>query len=1097
MKEMVRLSLCILIIISLGFFSYAEEEEARLLRFPTAYGDQVVFSYAGDLFAVSTQGGVARKLTNHQGYEMFPHFSPDGKWLAFTGQYDGNTEVYLMESTGGVPQRLTYTAFLSRDDVSDRMGPNNIVMAWKHDNKHIVFRSRMLDQNTFLGRLFETSVDGDMPAQLPLPRGGFCSFSPDDAQMAYNRVFREFRTWKRYRGGMADDIWIYDFKSQKITNMTNNPAQDIIPMWKDHRIYFLSDRDESIHMNLYVYDTNTKQTEKLTNFTEFDIKFPSLSSDIIAFENGGYIYLFYTETAKLEKLTVYIREDRLHARGGLKNVKDEITDFHLSPDGKRALFNARGEIFTVPAQYGNTRDLTNTPGVHERHAQWSPDGQYIAFISDKSGENEIYILKTDGKSQPVQITSGADTYYYAFTWSPDSKKILFSDRKFRLRYTDIEKKNIVEIFKSNVFELRDFDWSPDSQWIAYTNPEDNNLGKIYLYSLTEAKSFPVTDNWYNANTPCFSRCGKYLFFVSNRDFNPMAGDIEFSFIFPDMSRIYLVTLAKDTPSPFKPKSDEAEIQVTQPIEPKKPEKEEKKPLVTVKVDIEGIANRIIDLPLKPSRYGNLVSLENKLYVLRRGTKDEKTQFLMYDLEKQKETALGEISGYVISTDGKKMLLAQQNTYAIIDRPESTIEIKTPLNLDRLEMTNWCPRCEWKNIFYESWRQMRDFFYVENMHGVDWELMKKRYEPLLKHVNHRNDLTYIIGEMIGELNIGHAYTGGGERPALTPVKVGLLGAELERDAKTGYYRITRILEGQNWDKNLVSPLQAVGVDIKTNDYILAIDGQSTADMKNIYQALNNTVGQQVRLTVNSVPDMKGSREQVVVPVESVLDLYYFNWIRDNIRKVEKATGGKVGYLHIPDMSLDGLVAFIKYYLPQLRKKALIIDVRGNGGGFVSEIVIEHLRRQIAMVDMTRYARPTTNPLEMIYGPLICLADEFSASDGDIFPYRFKKYQLGTIVGKRTWGGVVGIRNPLPLLDGGQLFRPEFASFDDEGKGWVIEGYGVEPDVYIDNDPAKEFAGEDEQLNKAIELILEQLKTKEKQLPPQPADPKKPLTSNQII
>jgi tricorn protease len=1079
----------------LTFFSYAGEE-ARLLRFPAVYEGQVVFSYAGDLYSVSREGGVARKLTNHEGYEMFPRFSPDGKKLAFTGQYDGNTEVYLMDAVGSVPERLTYTASLRRDDISDRMGPNNIVMGWTHNNKEIVFRSRMYEHDPFIGRLFLTTTKGDLHRQIPLPRGGFCSFSADDKKLAYNRVFREFRTWKRYRGGMADDIWVHDFDTKKTENITNHPAQDIIPMWKDHRIYFLSDRGPHERMNLYVYDTQSTKTQRLTDFKEFDIKFPSLGKDTIAFENGGYIYLFDTGTGKLQKLTVYIQEDRVHARGGFKKLKKNVTDFHISPDGKRALFGARGEVFTVPAKYGNTRNLTRTSGDHDRASQWSPDGKWIAFISDRSGENEIYIVAPDGQSKPVQVTGGADNYKYDLLWSPDSKKILWSDRKFRLRYVDVDKKSIVDVARSKVDNIRHFDWSPDSRWIAYAQEETNAFNKIYLYSLDTGKHFPVTEAWYEAQRPKFGSSGKYLFFVSYRDFNPMGGNAEMRFIFPDMERIYLVTLAKETPSPFQPKSDEAEVKkkASQSGKESKTAKKDKKGKSkpdappTVKVDVDGLAGRVIALPIKAARYMNLAPVKNKIYYLRRGTKDTKTQMLVYDLEKRKETALGNASGFVVSADGKKMLLARDKAYAIIDLPSAEPDMKQTLNLDHLEM-ELCLKCEWKNIFHESWRQMRDFFYVENMHNVDWEAMRKRYEPLLKHVNHRNDLTYIIGEMLGELNVGHAYIGGGERPHLDKVKVGLLGAELERDSKTGYYRLKRILKGQNWDKGMISPLTAVGVNAGEGDYILAINGKSTARMPNPFKALNNTVGKQVRLTLNSTPSMKGSREGVIVPVEGEQQLHYYNWVQGNIEKVAKATGGKVGYLHIPDMGFGGLSEFVKYYHPQLRKQALILDLRGNGGGFVSELVIERLRRELVMIDFTRHSTPTANPLGMMYGPMVCLIDEFSASDGDIFPYRFKKYKMGKLVGKRTWGGVVGISGSLPFLDGGVLYKPEYASYDETGKKWIIEGHGVEPDIFVDNDPAKEFAGIDQQLNKAIAVILEELKTKGKKLPPPPPDPDK--------
>jgi len=1084
-------------------------QEARLLRFPAIHEDQIVFTYAGDLYTVPTKGGIARKLTNHEGFEMFARFSPDGQYIAFTGQYDGNTEVYLIPAEGGVPQRLTFTATLGRDDVSDRMGPNNIVMTWKHDNKTIIFRSRMREWNSFKGHLYSVTLEGDIPEQLPLPRGGFCSFSPDDKKLAYNRVFREFRTWKRYRGGMADDIWIYDFATKKTENITNNPAQDIIPMWHGNKIYFLSDRDEKERMNLYVYDLDTKTTRKLTNFVDFDIKFPSLGKNAIVFENGGYIYRFDLATEKYDKVPIYIADDMRTARGGIVSVSDKVTNYEISPDGKRALFGARGEIFTVPAKHGPTRNLTNTSNVHERNSKWSPDGKWIAYISDATGEDEIYIIPQDGSGKPKQITKGAETYKYQIYWSPDSKKLLWADKMLRLRYVDISTGKIKDVAKAEAWEFREYTWSPDSKWIAYTKSEKDVMNKIYLYSLEKEKTYEVTSGWYSSSQPAFSSDGKYLFFVSNRDFQPIYSRTEWNHAYVDMSRIYLVTLAKDVESPFKPKSDEVTVKEEEKEKPKndkkkdkEKEEKEKKKTVTVKVDVDGLKDRITSLPIKVASYRNLVSVGDKLYYIRKGSKDEKPLLLMYDLKELKETELGQINGYEISADQKKMLVSQNKSYYIIDLPKAKIQLKDKLDLSGMEM-KLDRKKEWAQIFDESWRQMREFFYAPNMHGVDWKEVHDKYRPLVDHVSHRADLTYILGEMVGELNVGHTYVGGGDMPKAKRIKTGLLGAELERDAKTRYYRIKKILKGENWNKSLRSPLTEIGVNAKEGDYILAVDGQPTNQVRNIYELLIDKAGKQVKLKLNSSPVEKGAREVTVVPTGDELNLYYYNWVENNIRKVNEATDGKVGYIHVPDMGVHGLNEFVKRFYPQLRKKALIIDVRGNGGGNVSPMLIERLRREIAMIDIARNTVPSPDPGAMLYGPKVCLIDEFSASDGDLFPYRFRKHKLGKLIGKRTWGGVVGIRGSLPLADGGYLMKPEFASYDTEGKKWIIEGHGVEPDIYVDNDPAKEYAGIDEQLNnpakeyagideqlnKAIEVILEELKTQEKTLPPPPPYPVK--------
>ncbi len=1073
-------------------------QEARLLRFPAVSADTIVFSYAGDLYTVPLAGGVARKLTAYyEGYEAFARFSPDGASIAFTGEYDGNREVFLIPAGGGVPRRLTYTSSLGRDDISDRMGPNNLVMGWTHDGKRIVFRSRMREWNDFNGQLYLASKDGGTPDQIPLPRGGFCSFSPDDSKLAYNRIFREFRTWKRYRGGMADDIWIYDFAAKTVENITNNPALDIIPMWSGDRIYFLSDRDEAKRMNLYVYDLASKATRKLTDFAEYDIKFPSLGPKSIVFENGGYLYLFDLATEKTERVPVVIADDMVSGRGRIAKVDRRVTNFEIGPDGQRALFGARGDVFTVPAKHGNTRNLTMTPGIHERSSKWSPDGRTIAFISDRSGMEEIWLTNQDGTGEPRQLTTGGDTYKYELRWSPDGSKILWNDKMLRLSFVDVASKAVTVADTAKDGEIVQFAWSPDSRWIAYGKFEAEGANRVYLYSLETRKTFAVTDTWYNSGDPSFSRDGKYLFFVSDRDFNPVYSSTEFDHAYLTMSRVYFVTLAKDTKSPFEPKSDEVAMKPAPEAKPgvaAKPAAPEKKPAAktepevvpAVKIDTDGLMDRIVALPIETANYGQIYATGDSVYYGRFRPQDDAPTMLLYDLTELKEKDLGKVEGYEVSADGKKMLVRKDGAYAIIDLPKGPIAIETKLDLSGMEVALDL-RQEWDQIYEECWRQMKEFFYAPNMHGVDWDALRLRYKPLAAAANHRADLTYVLGELIGELSSGHTYVGGGEMPAPPKVKVGQLGAKLERDAKTGFYRIAKILKGQNWDRGLRSPLTEIGVNVREGEYILAVNGRPVDQMADIYEALYNTVGKQVTLKVGPGADGKGGRDVVIVPIETENALYYHDWVESNIAKVDKATGGKVGYIHIPNMGVEGLNEFVKHFYPQLRKKALIIDVRGNGGGNVSPMIIDRLVREMVMVEVARNQAPGPDPGAAFLGPKVCLCDEFSASDGDIFPYRFKTLKLGKLVGKRTWGGVVGIRGSLPLLDGGSLNKPEFAPYSPEGKGWIIEGVGVEPDIVVDNDPAREFAGVDDQLNKGIEVILDELKTKGREIPPVPPFP----------
>jgi tricorn protease len=1076
-------------------------EETRLLRFPTTNGRQVVFSYADQLYTASIDGGLARRLTNTPGYAVFPRFSPDGSQLAFTAQYDGNTEVYLMPADGGTPKRLTYTATLGRDDLGDRMGPNNLVMAWKNNTPEVLFRSRMRSFNDFNGQLYSVATDGDLPKELPVPRGGFMSYSPDDTKMAYNRIFREFRTWKDYRGGMADEIWIYDFKTGAIENITNNPAQDIIPMWApNNRIYFLSDRlaDGAKRLNLYSYDLATKATVQHTHFKDFDIKFPSLGGGVIVFEEAGYIWAFDIKTAVAKRLPIVVRDDFVTARTARMNVSKFVEDMFPSPDGKRVVVNARGDTFTVPAKDGATRDLSRKAGVHERDAVWSPDGKWIAYDSDVSGENELYVRLQDGTGDPVQVTKGADTYYYNPLWSPDSKKLLWGDRMQRLRIVNVETKDITLVDTATAFEIRQYAWSPDSKWITWTRPEDESLPKVWLFSVEGGRKFAVTDGWYEAGAPAFSDDGKFLLLASGRDFKPTVSDIELDHVYRNLERVYLLALAKDTDSPFKPKSDEVEIAAPSPTpkpddkgaDAKDAKKDAAPKAVVVKVDEDGIKDRLIGLPITAANYENIHSVGDKVYYIRDdgdGLGGPGTQtLLVYNLKDQKETELGNFKDYDISADGKKMLVAGEKDFAIVDLPSAKIDMKDKLSLAGLEMTV-DKHAEWAQIYDESWRQMRDFFFSPTMNGADWPAMKAKYEALVPYAQTRYDLTYLLGELIGEIHSGHTYVGGGDAPKAPRVPMGLLGAELSRDPQSRAYRIDKIIHGENWAEDERSPLTEIGVNVSEGDYIVAVDGKPVRDMANIYSALVGTAGKQVVLRVNSKPVDEGARSVTVVPTGNEAPLYYYAWVKRNTDYVNEKTGGKVGYIHIPDMGFEGLSEFAKHFYPQLRKQALIIDDRGNGGGFVSPMVIERLSRQLVLVGKARNSTPVSNPNDMVVGPKVVLIDEFSASDGDIFPYRFKTDGLGKLIGKRTWGGVVGIRGTLPFVDGGFLNKPEFASYAKDGKDWPIEGHGVDPDIVVENDPAKEFSGVDQQLDRAIAEIVLEMMANGKTLPPPPPFP----------
>ncbi len=1079
----IYLSFIIVFLLGINFVS-AQTGEARLLRFPAISGNQIVFTYAGDLYTVAADGGTARKLTNDGGFELFARFSPDGSKLAFTGQYDGNTEVFVMPASGGSPKRLTHTATLGRDKVSDRMGPNNIVMSWTPDGKNIVYRSRKQSFNSFKGQLFQVPVEGGLSTELPLAEGGFISYSPDGNQLAFNRVFREFRTWKYYEGGMADDIWLFDFNSKEVKNLTDNKAQDIIPMWAGDEIFFLSDRDRT--MNIFVYNTKTKAIEKVTNFTEYDVKFPSIGGDHIVFENGGYLYKMNVTDKQPVKVAIHINNDFVYARNEWKDASKRITDGDVSPNGERVVFSARGEVFNVPAKKGITNNLSKTPGAHERSAVWSPDGKYIAYLSDQSGEFEVYIQDQQGKSEAIQLTKNADTYKFSLEWSPDSKKIMWSDRKHRLRYVDIDSKKTTTVQTSEYGLIRAYNWSPDSKWITFAESSDNRFSKIMLYAVNSKNLHEVTDNWYDSGSPSFSSDGKYIVFVSARDFNPTYSQTEWNHAYTKMSRIYLAILSEETKSPFAPENDTVKVESEAKEEKnKKDDKaDEKQDDKTVKIDLDGLADRIVSLPISASNYYNASCVGDKVYYV--DYSDDRNAKL-YDLDKKKETVLGKFN-FGISANHNKMLVVQDSKWAVIDLPTSKVNLEETIDLSNMNV--WVDyQTEWKQIYDESWRQMRDFFYVENMHGLDWEAMHEKYAVLVPHARHRDDLTYIIGELIGELNVGHAYVQSGDRPEPKRIQTGLLGAKISADP-SGYFKIDEILNGTNWNKGLRSPLKEVGVNAKAGDYIIAIDGVSTQSTQDLFSLLVGKANKEVELTINSNPSESGARQVLVTPITDESNLYYYNWVQTNIKKVNEATNGEVGYIHVPDMGMNGLNQFTELFYPQLNKKGLIIDDRGNGGGNVSPMLIERLQRVAQRANIRRNAtHPTPVPGQMMLGPKVLLIDRYSASDGDLFPYAFKHYNLGTVIGTRSWGGVVGISGSLPFIDGAELNKPEFASYSSEKSEWIIEGYGVDPDIVLDNDPHQEYLGNDAQLEKAIEVIKEKVKTEYKPLPPVPEAPDK--------
>ncbi|MFR9503333.1 MAG: PDZ domain-containing protein [Rikenellaceae bacterium] len=1037
----------------------AAQEETKLLRFPATNEEDIVFSYAGDLYKVSADGGDAVRLTSHVGYEMFPRFSPDGKSIAFTAEYDGNTEVYTIPAQGGEPLRLTYTPTNSRDDIGDRMGPNNIVMGWSPDGQNIIYRNRIGDG--FVGKLYTVDKEGGLSKEVQLPEGGFCSYSPDGELLAYNRVMREFRTWKYYRGGMADDVWIYDEQGGTVENITENEAQDIIPMWIGDEIYFLSDRDRT--MNIFVYNRTTKQTEKVTSFTDYDVKFPSSNGRTIVFEQGGSIFKMDADTKSAEKVVISVKSDNIYSRPVYKDGASYITATSLSKDGESIALTSRGEVFNVPVGKGAVKGVTRTPGANDRSAQFSPDGKYIAYISDITGETELYLQSVeDGTTE--QLTKKNDTYIRSFSWNPNGESIIYTDRKNRMNLLTVASKRVKTLFTDPTGEFRGVSFSHDGEWIAYTRQAENTFSVIYVYSLSQGKEYAITDKWYSSSSPVFSTDGKYLVFTSARDFNPIYSQTEWNHAYTNMDCLYMALLDKDTPSPFLYET---------PQEQKESEASEG----GVVIDADGILDRIVKLPIEAGRYSGLYSDGKRVYY------NSRKGVTAFDLKEQKESVVAEGASMSVVANSKKALFRKGRSLYVADIPTHPAKLEKSVDLSNVQIAVSYKE-EWAQIFDEAWRAFRDGFYVENMHGVDWPAMREKYAALLPYVTTRLDLNYIIGEMIGELCCGHCYVNPGETERAEKISMGLLGAEISRD-KSGYFRLEKILKGVSWDKSHRSPLTEAGLNVEQGDYIIAIDGVQTSSVKDMYQLLVGKADVPTELTINSTPSASGARTITILPIENEYPLYHNEWVQKNIEMVDKASNGKIGYIYVPDMGVGGLIEFTRYFYPQLDKEGLIIDDRENGGGNVSPMLIERLSREAYSLTMRRGSSVVSTIPEATHtGPKVCLINKYSASDGDLFPWRFKAEGLGKLIGTRTWGGIVGISGPIPYMDGTDIRVPFFTNYDPVTGDWIVENHGVDPDILIDNDPIKEWKGEDEQLNRAIEEVMLQLKDR-KEFPAIPA------------
>ncbi len=1073
-------------------------DEARLLRFPDVHGDTIAFSHGGDLWSVPASGGPARRLTSGDGLEVFPRFSPDGRWLAFTGHADGSSDVYVIPASGGEPRRLTW--YPAREN-TDRMGFDNIVLGWAPDGR-ILFRSQRGPLGGFNGEPWAVRPEGGPAERYPIAEAGHVSFSPDGTRAAITRIFRDFRPWKRYQGGMAQDVWLYDLASHAVERITDWRGTDTQPMWLGGAIYYLSDRDDW-KVNLWRYDLASRAHARVTGFGEFDCKWAHAGRDRLVFENGGFLYLLDPKDGQPRKVPVELPDDARFARRRWVNVAEQITDASLSPDGKRVAFTARGEVFTVPAEHGDIRNVTRSSGVRERNAVWSPDGRWLAYFSDATGEEELYVVAQDGASRPVQLTRGPPTWHYAPAWSPDSSKLAWADRGLRLWWVSMTDRTPQLAVKAPHREIQEYAWSPDGRWLAYATDTAAETSAIFLYSLERKASTQVTADGFDAGEPIFDPDGTALYLLADRDVAPTLGRLERSYTVNKMTRPHAITLRAELPSPFAPRSDEVK-----PADPREEKKEgggkdegrtPRRPAVPLRVDLDGIQQRIVPFPVQPGNYQGLALAKGKLYWRSLPTQEltaapgpQKGALKTFDLEKRKETELlPAVERFDVADDGSRLLYKIDKSWSLVEPKDGLKEAPRDgpkagdgaLKLDGLKL-ELDPRAEWAQIYGETWRLFRDFFYLPDMGQVDWPAMRARYAQLLPHVTHRHDLNYVLGELVAELGTGHTYVGGGDQPKVERVPVGTLGADLALDAAAGRWRIARILPAQPWVEGRATPLAAPGVKVAEGDYLLAIDGQELTARDEPYRLLAQAPGRTVTLTVNGRPDRSGARQVQVQPLANEWELRYFDWVEANRRKVERASGGTVGYLHIPDMGGRGLTEFIRQFYAQSSKPGLVVDVRSNGGGFVSQMILERLRRRLMGMSNQREIRPTTYPAAAVSGPMVALADQYSASDGDIFPHYFRAYGLGPVIGQRTWGGVVGIRgNYSGMVDGGYSNVAEFGLYDLSGR-WVVENEGVAPDIEVDNLPADLAAGRDPQLERGVAEVLKRIAAEKPVRPDRP-------------
>jgi tricorn protease len=1085
-----RALLCLLLVFAATSAARAQGAKPLLLRRPTVSRTQVAFVYGGDLWVVPREGGEARRLTAGAGAETSPHFSPDGTQIAFTGEYDGNVDVYVVPAAGGVPRRLTYHP------------AGDSVVGWTPDGGRVLFVSTRASANGS-GRLYTIPPTGgaEVMTELPLPTAEEASYSPDGARVAYVPIGQWQAAWKRYRGGQTRPIWIANLSDSSIEKLPRENSNDFDPMWIGQTVYFLSDRAGPV--TLFAYDTAAKTVRQVVENNGLDLKSASAGAGVIAYEQFGTIYLYDTASRASKRLDVTVAGDLAEVRPRFLKIEPRrINAAGLSPSGARAVFEARGEILTVPAEKGDVRDLSNTVGAVERDPAWSPDGRWIAYFSDESGEYALYLRDQSGMGEARKIDLGQPpSFFYSPRWSPDSKKIAYTDKRMNVWYVDVDRPAPVRV-DSDAYELPfhslDPSWSPDSKWIAYTKQLRNHLHAVFLYSLDEKKSSQATDGMSDARYPVFDRSGKYLYFAASTDIALANSWLEMSSINRPFTRsVYMIVLDKTQASPLAPESDDEKTQAqaaptpgatpeaaTPPTADMSKEQQaaaaaapkgaEKKP-AAVRVDLDQIGQRVLALPVPARNYVGLLTGKDGVLFLAEGPAvgsggNDPFALVKFDLATRKaDKFLDGVTSFEVSHNGEKTLYRRGEGWFIAGAAQPPKPGEGALNLSDLTV-QIDPRAEWRQMYREVWRIQRDFFYDPNHHGLDLKAAEKKYEPYLDQIASRDDLNYLFEEMLGELSTGHVFVSGGDRPDVRRVPGGLLGADYDTDR--GRYRFARVYNGENWNPSLRAPLTQPGVNVRAGEYLLAVRGRELRSTDNIYQVFEGTAGKSVALRVGPNPDGAGSREVTVVPVASERGLRRLAWIEDNRRKVDQMSGGRVAYVYLPDTAGGGFASFNRYYFSQVGKDAVVIDERYNSGGDIADYIIDNLRRPPMSRVTTREGEDYTYPVGSIYGPKVMIINEMAGSGGDALPWYFRRTGIGPLVGKKTWGGLVGIYDYPELMDGGSITAPRIAIYGLQGD-WEVENRGIAPDVEVEYDPKLVRQGHDPQLEKAVEVALDLL------------------------